>query len=71
MKARSLQDLAPLRQALAERAAHEARLRQQALEAERRERAERNLFAGSRETVKLRASQSALALLRKTALEEF
>ena len=34
-------------------------------------RAERNLFAGSRETVKLRASQSALALLRKTALEEF
>lgn len=44
MKARSLQDLAPLRQALAERAAHEARLRQQALEAERRERAERNLF---------------------------
>ena len=44
MKARSLQDLAPLRQALAERAAHEARLRQQALEAERRARAERNLF---------------------------
>lgn len=44
MKVRSLQDLAPLRQALAERAAHEARLRQQALEAERRARAERNLF---------------------------
>ena len=44
MKARSLQDLAPLRQALVERAAHEARLRQQALEAERRARAERNLF---------------------------
>ena len=34
-------------------------------------RAERNLLAGTRETVKLRASQSALALLRKTALEEF
>ncbi len=44
MKVRSLQDLAPLRQALAERAAHEARLRQQALEAERHVRAERNLF---------------------------
>jgi PncC family amidohydrolase len=33
-------------------------------------RAERNLFAGDRATVKLRASQAALALLLKTIREE-
>jgi len=34
-------------------------------------RAERHLFAGDRATVKLRASQAALALLRRVLLEEF
>lgn len=33
-------------------------------------RAERNLFAGSRATIKLRASQAALAMLRKVVIED-
>ena len=43
-QARSLQDLHALRKALAERAAREARLLQERAEAERRARAEQNLF---------------------------
>ncbi|WP_291517923.1 Smr/MutS family protein [Acidovorax sp.] len=44
LKVRSLQDLKPLREALAERVAREARLRQERAEAERRARAEKNMF---------------------------
>ncbi|WP_422843694.1 Smr/MutS family protein [Acidovorax sp. M2(2025)] len=43
-QARSLQDLQVLRKALADRAAREARLQQERAEAERRARAEQNLF---------------------------
>ena len=43
-QARSLQDLHALRKALADRAAREARLQQERAEAERRARAEQNLF---------------------------
>ena len=43
-QARSLQDLQALRKALADRAAREARLQQERAEAERRARAEQNLF---------------------------
>lgn len=47
MKINSFQDLKPLRQALAEAAAREARAHQERLDAERRARAERMLFQDS------------------------
>ncbi|XAH24851.1 Smr/MutS family protein [Xylophilus sp. GW821-FHT01B05] len=47
MKAKSFQDLIPLRRALAETAAREAQARRERLEAAQRAEAERNLFANA------------------------
>jgi len=57
LRARSLQDLKPLREALAEFAAREARLRQERAEAERRALAERNMFQLAVGPVKALAGQ--------------